>query len=175
MRLPAAGGEEEAGEEEKGTKGGLMFFRLLLAGILATTMASAQRGGGGKNAASGPIIPMNSQPDKLTTISDNLKLDKDQKKLVKTILDEGQKEAAPLRDEAVKSRQAIGEAVVTGKSQDQIDQLVKSHAAIESQMAGIEMKTFVKIYQGLDKDQQPRAQVLFQMMNGIFKGKNWNE
>jgi hypothetical protein len=118
---------------------------------------------------------MNSQPDKLTIISDNLKLDKDQKKLVKTILDEGQKEAAPLRDEAVKSRQAIGEAVVTGKSQDQIDQLVKSHAAIESQMAGIEMKTFVKIYQGLDKDQQPRAQVLFQMMNGIFKGKDWNE
>ena len=65
--------------------------------------------------------------------------------------------------------------MATGKSQDQIDQLVKSHAAIESQMAGIEMKAFVKIYQGLDKDQQPRAQVLFQMMNGIFKGKNWNE
>jgi hypothetical protein len=42
-------------------------------------------------------------------------------------------------------------------------------------MAGIEMKVFVKIYQGLDKDQQPRAQALFQMMNGIFKGKNWNE
>src|ERR1017187_2623890 len=145
-----------------------MFFRLLLAGILATTMASAQRGGG-KNAASGPIIPMNSQPDKLTILSDNLKLDKDQKKLVKTILDEGQKEAAPLRDEAVKSRQAIGEAVATGKSQDQIDQLVKSHAAIESQMAGIEMKAFARIYKELDKDQQPRAQILFQMMSGIFK------
>jgi hypothetical protein len=42
-------------------------------------------------------------------------------------------------------------------------------------MAGIEMRAFVKIYHGLDKDQQPRAQVLFQMMNGIFNGKNWNQ
>ena len=152
-----------------------MFFKLLLAGILAATLASAQRGGGGKGASSGPIMPTGSQPDKLAILSDNLKLDKDQKKLVKTVLDEGQKEAAPLRDEAAKSQQAIGEAISTGKSQDQIDQLVKSHAALESQMAGIEMKAFVKIYQGLDKDQQPRVQVLFQMMSGIFKGKNWNE
>ena len=152
-----------------------MFFKLLLVGILAATLASAQRGGGGKNTASGPIMPMNSQPDKLTIITDNLKLDKEQRKLVKTTLDEGQKEAAPLRDEAAKSEQAIGEAISAGKSQDQIDQLVKSRAAIESQMTGIEMRAFVKIYQGLDKDQQPRAQVVFQMMNGIFKGKNWNE
>jgi hypothetical protein len=152
-----------------------MFFKLLLAGILATTMATAQRGGGGKNTSTGPLMPMSGQPDKLSILSDNLKLDKDQKKLVKTVLDEGQKEAGPLRDEAVKSEQAIGEAISTGKSQDAIDQLVKSHAAIESQMAGIEMKAFAKIYQGLDKDQQPKAQVLFQMMNGIFKGKNWNE
>ena len=151
-----------------------MFFRLLLAGILAATLASAQRGGGGKGASSAPIM-MGNTPDKLAMLTDTFKLNKDQKKLVKTVLDEGQKDATPLRDEAIKSRLAIGEAVSAGKSQDQIDQLVKSHAAIESQMAGIEMKAFVKIYQGLDKDQQPRAQVLFQMMNGIFKGKNWNE
>ena len=42
-------------------------------------------------------------------------------------------------------------------------------------MAGIEMKAFAKIYQELDKDQQPRARILFQMMDGIFKSKNWNE
>ncbi len=151
-----------------------MFCRLLLAGILAATLASAQRGGGGRGASNTPIM-MASQPDKLTILADNLKLNKDQKKLVKTVLDEGQKEAAPLRDEAAKSQQAIGQAVSAGKTQDEIDQLVKSHAAIESQMAGVEMKAFVKIYQELDKDQQSKAQVLFQMMNGIFKGKNWNE
>jgi hypothetical protein len=151
-----------------------MFFKLLLAGILATSLASAQRGGGGKGASSGPMAPMGN-PDKLAILTDNLKLSKDQRKLVKTVLDEGQKETAPLRDEAAKSRQAIGEAVSAGKSQDEIDQLVKSHAAIESQMAGIEMKAFAKIYQGLDKDQQTRVQMLFEMMNGIFKSKNWNE
>ncbi|MGA2770751.1 MAG: hypothetical protein ABSG26_08050 [Bryobacteraceae bacterium] len=153
-----------------------MFFRFLLAGILAATLASAQRGGGGRGGgAGGPVMPMNSSPDKLAILTDDLKLNKDQKKLVKTVLDEGQKEAAPLRDEAVKSRQAIGEAVSAGKSQDEIDKLVKSQADIESQMAGVEMRAFVKIYKELDKQQQSSAQILFQMMNGIFKGKNWNE
>ena len=153
-----------------------MFFKLLLAGILAASMASAQRGGGGgRGAGSGPIVPMNTAPDKLTILTDNLKLNKDQKKLVKTVLDEGQKEAAPLREEAAKSRQAIGEAVSAGKSQEEIDKLVKSHAGIETQMAGVEMKAFAKIFKELDKEQQPRAQMLFQMMNGIFKNKNWND
>ena len=152
-----------------------MFFRLLLAGILATSLASAQRGGKGGGAGSGPLMPMNSTPDKLGILTDAFKLTKDQKKLVKTVLDEGQKEAAPLRDEATKSRQAIGEAISAGKSQAEIDQLVKSQAAIDSQMAGLEMRAFVKIYQGLDADQQPKAQMLFQMMNGIFKNKNWND
>ena len=152
-----------------------MFFKFLLAGMLASTLASAQ-GGGGRGGTAMPDVPMISRPDKFAILSDYFKLNKDQKKLVKTVLDEGQKEAAPLRDEATKSRQAIAEAVTAGKGQDEIDQLVKSHAAIESQMAGIEMKAFVKIYQGLDKDQQSKAgQVLFPMMSGIFKSKNWNE
>jgi hypothetical protein len=152
-----------------------MLLKLLLAGILAASMASAQRGGGGKGAGTGPIMPMNSTPDKLSILTDGLKLNKDQKKMVKTVLDEGQKEAAPLRDETAKSRQAIGEAVSAGKSQDEVDKLVKSHAAFESQMAGIEMKVFARIFKELDKDQQTRAQMLFQMMNGIFQSKNWND
>ena len=152
-----------------------MFFRLLLAGILATSLASAQRGGKGGGAGSGPLMPMNSTPDKLGVLTDAFKLTKDQKKLVKTVLDEGQKEAGPLREEAAKSRQAIGEAVSAGKSQEEIDKLVKSHAGIETQMAGIEMKAFARIFKELDKEQQPRAQILFQMMNGIFKNKNWND
>ncbi|MGA2267634.1 MAG: hypothetical protein ABSH44_04090 [Bryobacteraceae bacterium] len=154
-----------------------MFFRLLLAGLLATALASAQRGGGGgRGGANMPDVPIGNRADKLAILSDNLKLNKDQKKLVKTTLDEGQKEAAALRDEVAKTRLAIAEAITAGKSQDEIDQLVKGHAAVESQMAGIEMKAFVKIYQELDKDQRSRAgQVLFPMMSGIFKGKNWNE
>ena len=152
-----------------------MFCRLLLAGILAATLASAQRGGGGRGASSSPLSPMGGQANKLAMLTDTLKLNKDQKKLVKTVLDDGQQEAAPLRDEATKSRQAIGEAISAGKSQAEIDQLVKSQAAIDSRMAEIEMRAFVKIYHGLDKDQQPGAQVLFQMMSGIFKNKNWNE
>jgi hypothetical protein len=151
-----------------------MFFRLLLAGILAASLASAQRGG--KGGGSSPMaVPMDSTPSRLEMLTNTFKLSKDQKKLVKTVLDEGQKEAGPLREEAAKSRQAIGEAVSAGKSQEEIDKLVKSHADIETRMAGVEMKAFAKIFKELDKEQQPRAQILFQMMSGIFKNKNWND
>ena len=153
-----------------------MFFKLFLTGILATTLASAQRGGGGRGASGDAVMPtLGNTPDKLSILTDNLKLSKDQRKLVKTVLDEGQKEAAPLRDEATKSRQAIGQAIAAGKSQDEIDKLVKSDADIESQMAGIEMKAFAKIFKELDKEQQSRARILFQMVSGIFKSKNWDE
>jgi hypothetical protein len=153
-----------------------MLAKLILAGILAVSLASAQRGGGRGSGAAVPDMPMGGRLDKIAILTDNLKLNKDQKKLVKTTLDEEQKEAAALREQVVKSRMAIGEAVAAGKSQAEIDGLVRSHAALESQMAGFEMKAFSKIYQGLDKDQQSRAgQVLFPMMIGIFKNKSWND
>ena len=73
-----------------------------------------------------------------------------------------------------KGRQAIAEAVAEGKSQEEINQLVKSDAALAARIAGIELKAFARIYQGLDKDQQTRTAPMFMMMKGLFNGKNWN-
>jgi hypothetical protein len=42
-------------------------------------------------------------------------------------------------------------------------------------MVTIELKAFAKIYSGLDSEQKQKSAPLFQMMSGIFKGKNWNE
>lgn len=155
-----------------------MFLKLLLTGILATTLASAQRGGGGSKGGGGGIdmsaMQMGQVQTRLDRMTAILNLTKDQKKEVKTTLDEAQKEAAPLRDQMVKSRLAIGEAVQSGKSQDEIDQLIKTHAALESQMVGIELNAFAKIYKGLEKDQQTGVGPVFLMMKGIFNGKNWN-
>ena len=112
--------------------------------------------------------------NRMEMITDMLKLNKDQKKLVKTALDEGEKDAAPVREQLLKGRKAIAEAVASG-SQDSINTAVNNYAAAEAQMAAIELQAFAKIYPTLEKDQQQHGGQFFAMMNGIFKGKNWNE
>jgi Spy/CpxP family protein refolding chaperone len=154
-----------------------MFIRILLIGLLAVTLATAQRGGGrggggrgGGDFGGGSFAP----PSRLDMITDMLKLSKDQKKDLKTAMDDAQKAAAPVRDQILKSRLAIGDAVQGGKTEDEIKQLSAAFASLEAQMADIELKTFTKIYQSLDKEQAAHAPRLFPMMKGIFKGKNWN-
>jgi Spy/CpxP family protein refolding chaperone len=103
-----------------------------------------------------------------------LKLNKDEKKQVKSIMDDAQKEAMPVRDRMGKGRLAVAEAVAAGK-QDEVDGAVKSYASAETEMTGIEINAFVKIYKLLDKDQQQKVPQVYAMMPGIFKGKNWTE
>jgi hypothetical protein len=89
-------------------------------------------------------------------------------------MDDAQKEATPVKDQMEKGRLAVAQAVAAGK-QDEVDGAVKSYAAAETQMAGIEMQAFAKIYKLLDKDQQQKVPAVYAMMPGIFKGKNWNQ
>ena len=89
-------------------------------------------------------------------------------------MDSAQKEAAPLRDQILKARLAIGEAVQGAKSEDEIKKLTTSFASLEAQMAELELKTFAKFFKSLDKEQAARGPEIFPMMKGIFKGKNWN-
>lgn len=156
-----------------------MVGRLFMAGLLAATLVYAQRGGGGggrsRGGDMGADMPMVRSQNRLDQIETMLKLNKDQKKQVRTIMDDAQKEAAPVRDEIAKSEVDLGEAIAEGKSQDDIDKASNAFGALHAQMAGIEMKAFAKIYQALDKDQQPGAGPVFFMMQGIFNGKNWNE
>ena len=169
-----------------------MFYRVLLAGIFATTLVLAQgRGGGGGGGMGGEdgaagggggmgrtggegSIPMPRVVMRMDSISEILKLNKEQKKEVKSILDDGQKEAGPVRDQIIKSRLAIGEAIQAGKSEDDLKPMVSSQAALSAQMAGIELSAFAKIYKLLDKEQMPQTRQVFPMMKGIFEGKNWN-
>jgi hypothetical protein len=154
-----------------------MFFKIVLTGILGTTLVFAQRGGGGGGGRnSGQNIPSVhfGGGTRFDRISEVLKLNKDQKKEVKATLDDAQKLATPIRDQMMKGRQAIAEAVAGGKSQDEINQLVNANAALDAQIAGIELKAFAAIYKGLDSDQQTRTAAVFMMMKGLFNGKNWN-
>ena len=168
--------------------------RLLMAGLLACLAVYAQIPGGGgggeepggmggmggggrggnRGGMEGPSMGFASK-NRLDVLSELLKLNKDQKRDIKTAMDDGQKEAAPLREQMAKSHEQIATAVVAGKSQDEINAAVKAYAALEAQMVTVELKAFVKIYSLLDSEQKQKTAPLFQMMSGIFKGKNWNE
>jgi hypothetical protein len=153
------------------------MFRILLAGILVVSVASAQRGGGGRGGRGGGMEGggfATSAPNKFDTIAEMLKLNKDQKKALKTTFDDSHKEAAPIRDQIAKARLAVGEAVQAGKSEGEIKNLTSSLGALEAQMAEIELKAFSEVYKSLDKDQLTAIRGLFPLMKGMFSGKNWN-
>ena len=153
------------------------LLKLTLAGILMAAPAAAQgRGGGGRggNSSPGMDIQMPRATSRLEQLTELFKLNKDQKKEIKAILDEGQKDANPIRDEMVKDRLAIGEAVAGGKSQEEIDKATQAYGTQVAQMTAIEMKCFAKIVDTLETEQKQRASRLFAMMPGMFKGKNWD-
>jgi Spy/CpxP family protein refolding chaperone len=150
-----------------------MTKRILFVGLACATLTFAQgKKRGGQNTDDSPM--MAHAANRLEQMSDILKLDKDEKKQVKTIMDDAQKEAVPVRDQMDKGRLSVAQAVSGGK-QGEIDAAVKSYGAAESQMSGIEMNAFAKVYQALDKDQQAKSPQIFPMFLGIFKGKNWME
>src|SRR5690349_20402124 len=116
-----------------------MKFKLLIVGILAVGVASAQRGGGGGRGGRGggggegmPMMP--AAKNHLELMTDELKVSKEQKKDVKTLMDEAQKEAAPVKDQLAKSRAQLAEAIESGKP-DGIDKAIQSHSLLEAQMA----------------------------------------
>ena len=155
-----------------------MLLRILLTGLLMSTLMFAQGGKqGGKQGGTskGPDMPsVMGGSTRLDRISELLKLSKDQKKDLKATFDDSQKEAAPVHDQMAKSRQAIGDAIASGKSQDEIAKAVAAEAQLEAQMTEIELRAFAKFALTLDDQQKQRAGNLFQMMRGMFNGKNWN-
>jgi Spy/CpxP family protein refolding chaperone len=156
-----------------------MISRIVWTAALAAAMAatlSAQRGGGGsRNSGMGDNMPTpQSRPSRMDMLERVLSLNKDQRKEVRNIMDEGQKAAAPLREQMVKGRAEVAAAVQSGKAES-VDQAVKSYGELQSKMAAIELKAFAQIYKALDSDQQAKTRDVFPMMSGVFNGKNWME
>src|SRR5450631_3894401 len=104
-----------------------MLSRILLAGLLASTLVFAQRGGGGGGSRGGgsnmPSMPIGGAT-RLDRMAEVIKLSKDQKKDVKTAMDEAQKEATPIHEQMNKSRLTIAEAIAAGKSKEEVDKAV---------------------------------------------------
>lgn len=115
---------------------------------------------------------------KFDTIANTLNLNKEQRKAVKTILDDGAKEAAPLREQIGKSRVAVGEAIGAQKSEDELKQVARSTSDVAAQLVTLELQTFAKVFATLDDTQKKDGRALGRvlgLMNDIYHNKNWNE
>ena len=157
-----------------------MFGKLLIAGMLCASLAAAQGYGGGRGrGGGGDMDPRAGTPpstNRFDNIANSLNLNKDQKKTVRAILDEGAKEATPVREQMSKSRIAVGEAIVAKKTEEELKQVAKTASDLNAQLSQIEIRTFAKTFAALDdiqkKDMRGLGRALF-LMNGMYHIKNW--
>jgi len=156
-----------------------MLRKLFLIGLLCASIGLAQRGGGGKGSGGdGAGMGAAPIPNKFENIAMTLGLNKDQKKEAKTILEEGAKEAAPLRDQISKSRIAVGEAIDAKKGDEELKTIARTSSDLSAQLTTLELKTFAKLDAILDDTQKknmPALQRTLILMNDIYHNKNWNE
>jgi hypothetical protein len=153
-----------------------MFAKAVLMSLLAVA-AYAQRGGRGDGMDNGGIPRPNvgiriAQQSQLDAISNRLKLTDGQKVEVEDILNAAQKEATPVRETLVKTRQAMTEASVIGNA-EKIAQATAAYAEVLGRMTAIEAGAFAKICATLEAKQRSRAEQAFELMDGIFLSADW--
>lgn len=106
-------------------------------------------------------------------IAGQLKLNKEQRPQVETILSAAQEEATPVMDKILKVRVAVVNAIVAGRSQEEIDKMMTFYTAASAEMTGIEAKAFSKIFATLKPNQQSKAVPAFEQFAGIFMARDW--
>jgi len=151
-----------------------------LVGLLAAVVVVAalparaftQRGGGGA-----PPTPL--EQTRLNILESGFKLNKDQKKEVKTILDEAHKSGAPVRAALTRTHAAIAAAIQSNKSQEVIDAAVNEYAQQAAAMTALEMQALAQVLQTLDQEQRANGagvRSAFFLMRGIFlDNKRWDD
>ena len=121
----------------------------------------------------------NASRSRLDTLDVNFKLTKDQKKTIKGILDDAQKNAAPIREGLTKSHAAIAAAVQGNKGQAEIDAAVKSYAEQATAMATLEMKALADVMKVLDAEQRANnaavSSAFFLLRGAFLDNKRWDD
>ena len=136
-----------------------MLRKLLVVGLVLASAGFAQGKKGGGGNTPGADMMSTAPPSKFDTISNTLNLNKEQKKAVRTVLEDAAKEATPLRDQLSKARIAIADAIQSKKSDDEISQGVNAYATLATQMSTLEINIFAKIYAGLDETQKANKKI----------------
>ena len=164
-----------------------MFLKVLLTAAAVTTLALAQgggdmggMGGGGAGAGRGSgsdtagmtgMGGMGGRPQKESKadqIGGKLKLSKDQRIEFESILEVAYQDGDPVRKQLAKVRADLANAILTGKSADEIAQITKAYTTVAAQMTGLEVKAFQKIYALLKPNQTSHAPEAFDLMAGIL-------
>jgi hypothetical protein len=125
-------------------------------------------GGGGMGGMGGGAM-RTPKPSKAEQIVTRLKLNKDQTAEFQTILLASAKEATPVLQQLMQSRNVLAGAMVSGKSQADLDELSKALTAAQLQMTGIELSAFQKVFALLKPNQTAKAPEAFDLMAGIFE------
>ena len=101
-------------------------------------------------------------------IANRLKLDSDQKTEVNSIFEATTKDAAPIIQQVLKSRQDLANALLGGKSGADIAPLNEALRDAEFQMTGVEVKAFQRVVALLKPNQMSKAPEAFDLMVDIF-------
>jgi len=149
---------------------------LLTLMLPATAVAQRSgRAGGGRDGGGGAAFELT----RLNLLEADLGLNKDQKKAVKTILNDAHKEAAPVREGLTTSRGAIAAAILANKPQIEIDAAIGNYASQAAAMTALEMKALAQVLQAVTPEQRTDANGVrsaFFLMRGIFiDNKHWDE
>jgi hypothetical protein len=153
-----------------------MVGRVIVATLLAAGLAMAQRGGtggagGSRNGEMGGMgMPRPGQPNKLDQIAEKLKLNKEQKDELATIVSGAAETAGTLNQQIANGRRMIADAIVNGKdSGDDYDKLIAAYTGVLAQMDNVEATAYGKIYALLKPNQQKNAEAVFtDLMAGMF-------
>jgi Spy/CpxP family protein refolding chaperone len=154
------------------------------AGILLTLIvvgfsnaAFAQRGGGGGRGGGATLGPVTRS--RLDTLDVGFNLTKDQKKTIKGLLDDAQKNAAPAREGLLRTRAAVAAAIQGSKSPAEIDAAVADYAEQAAVMMAIEMKALAEVMKALTPAQRANNAAIstaFFLMRGAFlDSKKWDD
>ena len=168
-----------------------MYLRIMLTAVLAVGLASAQRGGGGSGMGAGTGdeggmgggggaggmggmggggMPggMPRKQTKADMLLDKLKLSKEQKEDVVTILNAANEKAAPIREQLAKGRAMMANMITSKAPEADLKKLMGDYTTVAAMMTNIEAEAFGKIYAILKPNQQAKAPQAFELMAGMF-------
>jgi hypothetical protein len=118
--------------------------------------------GGGQGGSRSP------KESKAELMANRLKLNSDQKSEFVSLLESTQKDAAPIIEQVLKSRQDVANALLNGKSDADLAPLNQALSDAQFQMTGVEVKAFQKIVALLKPNQVAKAPEAFDLMADIF-------
>lgn len=146
------------------------LFRFVASATLAAGLIFAQAQSPGNN---GPAMMHHRQWNRgqvFERFASQLNLTDAQKQQAKAILDSSKQSAQPIVQQLQQDRKALRDAVQSGKSESDIDQLSNNLGTLTGQLTAIHTKAMAKIYALLTPEQRTKAQTLHNQMRGMFMG-----